>query len=191
MEVWQSTLMENFFAEISNSARTRFQKNSRNSCDWIGVTCTSRIITTLNYKDHSTVGNFSIKYAPNTVECLIINGSRQNFPIETRFFPKMVQEVDLMRNEIHGTVDFRTLPQGLCGLYLTNNRITAVSPIDELPPDLMFVSLDVNRIKQREVFVGEIPEAAELFNLKGNRIKCLKSLKGDDLSAKAREVIAI
>ena len=174
----QTAAMRIFFGEIN--ARRFMEITNENvwsePCDgWQGVTCEDLLVTAVFF--HSEIsGNFGIHYLPQCVEHITIVQSAQHYEVETRHLPRSAISIDLEQNQIFGTLDLQALPEDLEVLNVASNRIVGPIRLYKLPRGLQVLNLNRNSIKQKTVWLGDLPETLTYISMHNNRIGRKKEL---------------
>ena len=184
----QSALMETFFANVDRGNIPLFSFGAHDDyCKWRGVTCENGVVieikySTIAYSSHGT--NFQIEYAPNTVRVLELRMCRQEYQLQTRRLPRDCECIRFDSNRIYGTVDLRHLPDGMRVFRVEQNKITGPIELTMLPPRLEILDLSRNRIKQRVVYLENLPETLERITLDAvygtNKIRSVEPLSDAD-----------
>ena len=177
----QAALMRMFYRHIDFDSRLEISNGHLygDICSgWIGLKCTNRILTKIQYID-ARYGNFAIEYAPPSVERLtLVNSSQLDSPLKTRYLPREARYINLSCNNITGEVDLATLPAHLETLSLSFNLISGGVHLIDMPKSLKTLNLDGNIIRQDTVLVHKIPPAAERLSMIGpltiiQKVRCI------------------
>ena len=192
----QNTLVERFFAEAHRDYIKFQSSGDPNICNWVSsgadrsesphlqTTCVDDVLTEIsinlrNVRPQRSPIIFPIGYCPQTVQRLRISQAFQNYPIDTRAFPRAAVEVNLRTNEIHGCPELTILPTKLVELDLSENLICGPIFLTKLPPTLIFLYLDKNpQLNQKVVLFDNLPEHIEIARFDGRRIGKIKDVTG-------------
>ena len=184
----QSALMERFFAMIDRGNILLFSFGAHDDyCKWRGVTCENGVVkeikySTIAYSSHGT--NFQVEYTPGTVRALEVRMCRQEYQLQTRRLPRDCEFIRFDVNRIYGTVDLRRLPYGMRVFRVEQNKITGPIELTMLPPRLEILDLSRNRIKQRVVYLENLPATIQRITLdvihNTNKIRSVEPLSDKD-----------
>ena len=157
-----------FFENISDPLVDKNITEDLDACQWSdGVHChVNGNIYSITFREYRR-GNFDITFLPPTLKHLSIENCEQNFPINTRLFPKSMETICLSSNSIFGSVELRTLPELLKSLNLMRNDISGPIHLTDLPDKLEYIWLNGNRIQQDELYYAMLPRSVVFVSLNG------------------------
>eukprot|EP00009_Paramoeba_aestuarina_P004383 CAMPEP_0201514398 /NCGR_PEP_ID=MMETSP0161_2-20130828/6250_1 /ASSEMBLY_ACC=CAM_ASM_000251 /TAXON_ID=180227 /ORGANISM="Neoparamoeba aestuarina, Strain SoJaBio B1-5/56/2" /LENGTH=192 /DNA_ID=CAMNT_0047910935 /DNA_START=95 /DNA_END=670 /DNA_ORIENTATION=+ len=139
---------------------------------WAGIRCEDETIREIRYSN-LRAGNFNISALPHSTAIVWITSCAQTFVIDTRSFPRQLEQISLGLNRITGHLDLTTLPVGLINAYLWGNAMTGPLVLTHLPRGLVKLFVDQNDIRQGTVWYDNLPDSIERICLQNNWDKTL------------------
>ena len=108
---------------------------SRDYCEWESVKCVGGIVVTVDHIDrHDKL--IDIHVLPPTVEYIRFTSCSLRYKLHTRALPRALNDCNVSKNWLFGTVGLRTLPEHLVNLDLSTNRLVGPVDLTELPRTL-------------------------------------------------------
>ena len=172
-------LMHQFLLEVSTQQILK-GKDSSDYCHSysrvdLNFTCKNNSVYKVHI-DRIPIENLSLQHLPNTVELLRVYRAEQRYSVETRLLPRNAINIELGANHLYGTIDLRTLPHKLEAFGIGSNDFVGPVILTMLPPKLRTLDLGWNKIKQKCVFYGNLPESLVYIGfVGGNSINAIRS----------------
>ena len=178
----QNALMRLFFQNVKEHQIQRISRGAPDGdiCnDWRGLTCDGGVLRSIVFRGES-FANFSIAYAPPTVQELDIARCDQCLTLNTRLLPRASRRIAMNDNNVRGSVDLKCLPDALEELLLHSNAITGSIDLTMLPRSLVTLDLRFNCIEQQCVLYSNLPPNFKKCSAFGQQIRCFQGvLPGD------------
>ena len=160
----QEKFIRRFFCErLEDVLKHMTESEQITTCDWQGITCVDGVIWSLFFRDDPIGGNFSIEWAPSSVEVLHIQGCEQRRRIETRLLPRCALCIDLSDNLYEGTLEIRTLPMHLVKLHVQQNHLSGKIYFTNLPKSLNSLDISFNWFDAKDVFCDDLVVAQKFI----------------------------
>ena len=171
-EDFQKSLLDAFFALIAPAERKKLNPSSSSDyCMWDKLICSNYLVSKIQLRYCSGLGNLNIEYLPSTVQYLGIVNCGQICPIYTRQLPRESRCIFLMENNFYGTVDLRTLPAHLVILDLQHNALGWVIALTQLPQSFEVLRVQNNYLQQKWVYYDNLPPSIAHIQIAPQRTK--------------------
>ena len=142
--------------------------NFKDICDWSKLICSNDRVQEIriNFSKFNKK-QFPFEFIPPLVTKFSMMGCNLHGTLDFSTLPQNFTRLVASSNKLHGTLNFKALPRALVTLYIESNEFTGRCALEELPDSLEFFDASGNKLSG-EISFNSLPSAMETLNLSNN-----------------------